>query len=162
MAEDLGVITPDVEALLSTLGVPGMKVLQFAFFEPDGPYLPHRYPHNAVVYTGTHDNDTSRGWFARLTAEERERVADYLGADGVEIEWDLIRAAYTSVCDRAVVPMQDVLGLGSEARMNDPSRPGGNWAWRLPADGLRPELASRLRRLAMLTGRLPASQPEPA
>ncbi len=153
IAEDLGVITPDVEALLDAVGVPGMKVLQFAFYEPDSDYLPHRHTPNAVVYTGTHDNDTSRGWFEHLRAEERQRVIDYLGGDGSRIEWDLIRAAFSSVCDRAIVPLQDVLGLGSEARMNDPASPGGNWAWRAPSNAWEPDLAERLRRLAWLTGR---------
>jgi 4-alpha-glucanotransferase len=153
VAEDLGVITPDVKALLETVGVPGMKVLQFAFYEPDSDYLPHRHVPNAVVYTGTHDNDTARGWFTKLTAEEKARVCDYLGCDGSAIEWDLIRAGYASVCDRAVVPMQDVLGLGSEARMNNPAEPGGNWSWRAPGDAFRPDLAARLARLAQLTAR---------
>ena len=153
VAEDLGLITPDVKALLETVGVPGMKVLQFAFFEPDSDYLPHRHVPNAAVYTGTHDNDTARGWFAALSPEERGRVRDYLGCDGSAIEWDLIRAAYTSVCDRAIVPMQDILGLGSEARMNNPAEPAGNWAWHAARDAFRPDLAARLRRLAELTGR---------
>lgn len=155
VAEDLGVITPDVEALLTAVGVPGMKVLQFAFYEPDSDYLPHRHVPNAVVYTGTHDNDTARAWFAKLTHEEKERVTGYLGGDGSRIEWDLIRAAFASVCDRAIVPLQDVLGLGSEARMNNPALPGGNWAWRAPSDAFRSDLALRLRRLAWLTGRSP-------
>ncbi len=153
IAEDLGVITPDVKALLETVGVPGMKVLQFAFYEPDSDYLPHRHVPNAVVYTGTHDNDTARGWFEKLTAEEKGRVCDYLGCDGRAIEWDLIRAAYASVCERAVVPMQDILGLGSEARMNNPAEPGGNWSWRAPADAFRPDLAAHLARLGQLTAR---------
>ena len=153
VAEDLGIITPDVEALLQSVGVPGMKVLQFAFYEPDSGYLPHRHVQNAVVYTGTHDNDTARGWYARLSPEEKARVRDYLGGDGSAIEWDLIRAAYASVCDRAIVPLQDVLGLGSEARMNNPAEPGGNWGWRARADAFRPELAARLARLAVLTAR---------
>ena len=154
VAEDLGVITPDVEALLASVGVPGMKVLQFAFYEPDSTYLPHRHVPNAVVYTGTHDNDTARGWFARLSQEEKQRVTDYLGGDGSRIEWDLIRAAFASVCNRAIVPLQDVLGLGSEARMNNPAAPGGNWGWRADASALDPGLAARVRRLAALTARL--------
>jgi 4-alpha-glucanotransferase len=158
VAEDLGVITPDVESLLAKVGVPGMKVLQFAFYEPDSSYLPHRHVPNAVVYTGTHDNDTARGWFARLSREEKERVTDYLGGDGSAIEWDLIRAAFASVCDRAIVPLQDVLGLGSEARMNNPASPGGNWGWRAEALAFAPGLAAaRVLRLAELTGRVPAS-----
>jgi 4-alpha-glucanotransferase len=161
VAEDLGVITPDVEALLASVGVPGMKVLQFAFYEPDSTYLPHRHVPHAVVYTGTHDNDTARGWFARLSAEEKARVTDYLGGDGRAIEWDLIRSAFTSVCDRAIVPMQDILGLGSEARMNNPAEPAGNWSWRAPRDAWRRELAGRLRWLCTLAGRAPASQRSP-
>jgi len=112
-----------------------------------------------VVYTGTHDNDTARGWYAALNPEERERVWDYLGSDGREIEWALVRAAYGSVAERAIVPLQDVLGLGSEARMNTPSEPSGNWRWRAPADAWRPEVASRLRRMANLSGRVPNPPP---
>ena len=128
LAEDLGDIDDDVRELLAALGFPGMKILQFGFYGSDSQYLPHRYPKNSVVYTGTHDNDTARGWYAALKPEERERVWDYLGCDGREIEWFLIRAAYDSVAERAIVPLQDVLGLGSEARMNTPALPEGNWA----------------------------------
>ena len=156
VAEDLGLITPDVEALLAHVGVPGMKVLQFAFYEADSAYLPHRHVANAVVYTGTHDNDTARGWFAHLSLEEQQRVTDYLGGDGSRIEWDLIRAAFASVCDRSIVPLQDILGLGSEARMNNPAAPGGNWGWRAEPGALAPGLAARVRRLAELTARAPA------
>ena len=154
IAEDLGDITDDVKALLKKLGTPGMKVLQFAFSEIDGDYLPHRHVPNCVVYTGTHDNDTTRGWWETAGEEQRRRVRDYLGTDGGDIQWAFIRAAYASVARRAVVPMQDVLGLGSEARMNTPGRADGNWAWRAKADAFRPELAARLRRLAELTGRV--------
>ena len=153
LAEDLGVITEEVRELLDALGFPGMKVLQFGFYGPDSEYLPHRHVPNCVVYTGTHDNDTARGWYAALKPEERERVWDYLGCDGREIEWALIRAAYGSVAERAVVPLQDVLGLGSEARMNTPSEPADNWCWRAPDDAWRPELAERLRRMVELSGR---------
>lgn len=153
VAEDLGTITPDVRRLLSKLGFPGMKVLQFAFYEADSPYLPHRHVPNAVVYTGTHDNDTTRGWWATLDPAARRRVADYLGSDGTGIEWDLIRAAYTSVADRAVVPLQDVFGLGSEARMNTPAEPEGNWGWRARDEDFRNDRNGRLRELAELTGR---------
>jgi len=154
VAEDLGVITEDVRALLAALGIPGMKVLQFGFSEDDSEHLPHRHVPNCVVYTGTHDNDTSRGWFAGLSREERGRVLDYLGGDGSAIEWDMIRAVYGSVADRAVVPLQDVFGLGSEARMNTPGRAEGNWLWRACAADFTPERAQRLRRLASLTGRI--------
>jgi 4-alpha-glucanotransferase len=153
LAEDLGVITEEVRALLDGLGFPGMKVLQFGFYGSDSEYLPHRHVPNCVVYTGTHDNDTARGWYQALKPEERERVWDYLGCDGREVEWALIRAAYGSVAERAVVPLQDVLGLGSEARMNTPSEPADNWCWRAPDDAWRPELAERLRRMVELSGR---------
>jgi 4-alpha-glucanotransferase len=154
VAEDLGVITPDVDELRAAIGCPGMRVLQFAFSETDSPHLPHRYPPNSVVYTGTHDNDTSRGWFEKAGGEERQRALDYLGGHGREIEWDLIRAAFTSVANTTIVPVQDVLGLGSEARMNTPGRVEGNWRWRLGPDDLDPARATRVRRLAELTGRL--------
>ena len=161
LAEDLGDISPDVRQLLEELGFPGMKVLQFAFYGADSEYLPHRHTPNFVVYTGTHDNDTARGWYAALKPEERERVFDYLGCDGRDVEWALIRAAYGSVAERAIVPLQDVLGLGSEARMNTPSEPADNWRWRAPADAWRPDLAARLRRMALLSGRLPSTDPDP-
>jgi 4-alpha-glucanotransferase len=164
LAEDLGDIDADVRALLEGLEIPGMKVLQFAFYGDDSEYLPHRHRPRCVAYTGTHDNDTARGWYAGLKPEERGRVWDYLGSDGREIEWALIRAAYGSVAERAVVPLQDVLGLGSDARMNTPSEPGGNWTWRASPDAFRPDLSARLRRLAALAGRLPPSPrpPEPS
>lgn len=154
VAEDLGIITPDVKRLLARLGLPGMKVLQFAFSETDSQYLPHRHPSNAVVYTGTHDNDTTRGWWETLDSDARARARDYLGTTGAEIEWDLIRAAYASVADRAIVPLQDVFGLGSEARMNTPSEATGNWGWRAREENLANDRNARVRRLAELTGRL--------
>lgn len=153
VAEDLGFITPDVVRLLRFTGFPRMKVLQFAFSKPDDPFLPHNYEPNCVVYTGTHDNDTTRGWWAALNDTDRGRVLDYLGGDAFGIEWSLIRGAYASVAQRAIVPLQDVLGLGSEARMNTPAKSEGNWAWRARAEHLRPELQARLRRLAELSGR---------
>jgi 4-alpha-glucanotransferase len=166
LAEDLGDISPEVRQLLALLRIPGMKILQFGFYGDDSEYLPHRYPRDCVAYTGTHDNDTARGWYERLTHEEKGRVYDYLGADGREIEWALVRAAWTSVAERAIVPLQDLLGLGSEARMNNPAQPGGNWHWRVAPDALRPELAERLRRLTGLAGRLPpaasTASPPPA
>jgi 4-alpha-glucanotransferase len=155
VAEDLGLITPEVLELRDRYGLPGMKVLQFAFGEVDSPDLPHRHVPNAVVYTGTHDNDTTRGWSITLSEPERNRLFDYLGPDSEPVEWKLIRAAYASVADRAIVPIQDVLSLGSDARMNTPGRSTGNWAWRLRTEELRPELAEKLRRLAVLTGRFP-------
>jgi len=154
VAEDLGFITPGVHALLEATGLPRMKVLQFAFTEPDSDHLPHHHLPNAVVYTGTHDNDTARGWFDHAGVEERQRALDYLGEpDGSAIAWALIRAAYTSVAERAVVPLPDVLGLGSEARMNTPGRAGGNWAWRVREEQVRSDVAARLRRVAEVAGR---------
>ena len=153
VAEDLGTITPDVRRLLAKLRFPGMKVLQFAFYEDDSPYLPHRHVPNAVVYTGTHDNDTTRGWWATLDPDARRRTAAYLGTDGGEIEWTMIRAAYTSVADRAIVPLQDVFGLGSEARMNTPAEAHGNWSWRVRDEDFRNDRNARLLELAQMTGR---------
>ncbi len=120
VAEDLGEITDDVRQLLATLGVPGMKVLQFAFGEMDSEHLPHHHVPNAVVYSGTHDNDTAAGWYAAQPDWAQERFREYFGVDGKDPAGVLVRAAYASVADRAVVPLQDVLGLGSEARMNVP------------------------------------------
>jgi 4-alpha-glucanotransferase len=154
LAEDLGSIDDEVRRLLEFTGFPGMKVLQFAFYEEDSLYLPHRLTPNSVVYTGTHDNDTTRGWWKTLDEESRRRVRDYLGTDGADIAWDLIRAAYASVAERAIVPLQDVAGLGSEARMNFPGRAEGNWAWRARPEHFSAASAARLRRLARLTGRL--------
>jgi len=154
IAEDLGLITPDVEALRDQLGLPGMAVLQFAWTtDPANDYLPHNHRANAVVYTGTHDNETTVGWHGTRDAEEKARVREYLGPTDEPIHWAMIRAAYRAVCDLAVVPLQDVLGLGNEARMNAPGRFGGNWAWRVPPDALRPELAARLLELAVTYGR---------
>src|SRR5918997_655012 len=138
IAEDLGTITPDVHKLRDDFGFPGMRVLQFAFGgDPDDTHLPHNYARNTVVYTGTHDNDTTRGWFAARSDEraggdealgrERENALKYLGTDGREIHWDFIREAFKSVADTAVVPAQDLLGLGSDARMNTPASAEGNW-----------------------------------
>ena len=154
IAEDLGLITPDVEALRRRFGLPGMKVLQFAFGGgADNPYLPHNYTRDFVVYTGTHDNDTTAGWFAAASPEERQRVLDYIGASGTDPTWDLIRLAYASVADTAIVPLQDVLGLGGEARMNRPGQLGGNWRWRCTASMLSDDGARRLAALAERYGR---------
>ena len=154
IAEDLGVITPEVDALRKSFGFPGMKILQFAFNGDNGSdYLPHRYERNCVVYTGTHDNDTTRGWFKSMPEIEREYVLKYLGTDGDEIHWDMIRLAFSSVADTAIVPLQDPLGLGTEARMNFPSRASGNWTWRYTADMLADEIKDRLAMLAQVYGR---------
>ncbi|HEV8376609.1 MAG TPA: 4-alpha-glucanotransferase [Candidatus Polarisedimenticolia bacterium] len=150
IAEDLGVITPDVRELRDAFGLPGMKVLQFAFSGPDNPFLPHAYPSHCVVYTGTHDNDTSRGWYESAPEAERDFCRRYLGRDGEEIAWDLMRAAWASRAVFAVAPMQDLLDLGSSARMNSPGKPSGSWGWRMAEGAAGPELASRLRELNFL------------
>jgi len=160
IAEDLGVITPDVEALRDNLGFPGMKVLQFAFGgDSTGPYLPHNYLPHCIVYTGTHDNDTTIGWWNTAMPSDRHNVKLYLGRDGSDISWDFIRLALASVAEMAVVPMQDVLNLGSEGRMNTPGSPGGNWGWRYTEDMLTPELAQRLRSLTEIYGRVKKAEP---
>jgi 4-alpha-glucanotransferase len=145
IAEDLGVITPEVEALRDGFGLPGMKILQFAFGgATEDRFLPHTYASNCVVYTGTHDNDTTVGWYQAATESERDFVRRYLARDGSDIAWDLMRLAWSSVADMAVAPLQDVLSLGTEARMNLPGRLGGNWSWRLRAGQLTPGLVDRL------------------
>jgi 4-alpha-glucanotransferase len=155
VAEDLGVITPDVEALRDGLALPGMRVLQFGFARDDDPHLPHRHVAHCVAYTGTHDNDTSRGWFESATAGDRRRAADYLGVREPDVAWAFVRGVFASVAETAVVPMQDVLDLGGQARFNTPGETAGNWRWRMPAGAFTPELAARLRRLVEATGRAP-------
>ena len=148
--------------LRDSLGLPGMKVLQFAFDSSDSDHLPGRFAPGNVIYTGTHDNDTTRGWFEGLEGEERERVLEFLGEGaGREIHWEMIAAAFSSEAWLAIAPLQDVLGLGSEARMNNPSTARGNWGWRAAPGSLRPELAARLRELAVRTGRAPSPAPAP-
>jgi 4-alpha-glucanotransferase len=156
IAEDLGVITPDVEELRDAFGFPGMKVLQFAFGgKSENAYLPHNYTERrCVVYSGTHDNDTTLGWWRAASEEDRRHVQLYLGRSGEDIGWDFIRLALASTADTAVVPLQDVLKLGSEARMNTPGRLGGNWSWRYTSGQLDRFAAERLRQLAELYGRL--------
>lgn len=156
IAEDLGVITPDVDALRKQFGFPGMRVLQFAFGQGDGPlnrYLPHNHEPDSVTLTGTHDNDTSVGWWVSAPEAVRQHVRDYLATDGGDIAWDLIRAAHASVGDTAIVPLQDVLALSSEHRMNVPGEGRGNWGWRFSWADVRPEHATRLRALTHLYGR---------
>lgn len=156
VAEDLGIVTPEVHALRDRFQLPGMRVLQFAFGsdEPND-YRPHRFVRNTVVYTGTHDNDTTVGWYASASDAERLRARSYLGASGEEIHWDMLRAAAASVANLAVFPIQDALGLGSEARMNTPATVEGNWAFRVRAEQLGPDLADRLRALSGLYERTP-------
>jgi 4-alpha-glucanotransferase len=157
VAEDLGVITPAVEALRDDFGLPGMKVLQFAFDEPASNHLPHYYRRRSIAYTGTHDNDTARGWFAAAPAATRRRALTYLGGDAAQIHLALLRAAWTSVAECAVAPLQDVLGLGAEARLNHPGLGSGNWTWRVRAPELTPGAAQALRELTIAAGR--AAQP---
>ncbi|SRR6266436_1617642 len=166
IAEDLGVITPEVEKLRDDFGFPGMRILQFAFSsDPTNRDLPHNYHSNVVVYTGTHDNDTTVGWFQSVAGEgstrdsaqieiEREFCLRYLNTGGQEIGWDFIRAVLQSVADTAIVPLQDLLGLGTDARMNLPNSTTGNWSWRFKASELNNELAKRLRDLTALYGRV--------
>jgi 4-alpha-glucanotransferase len=160
IAEDLGVITPEVERLRDDFGFPGMRVLQFAFgSDATNTHLPHNYDHNVVAYTATHDNDTTVGWFRSLPEEnEREFCLKYLNTNGAEVHWDFIRAALASVADTAIVPMQDVLGLGNEGRMNLPNSKSGNWEWRMEDGALTSDLAQRLRVLSELYGRIPPSE----
>ena len=155
IAEDLGVITPAVERLRDGLGFPGMAILQYAF-EPD-PHSPHRlanHREHQVVYTGTHDHDTARGWYESLDAQQRAPVDAALDGAGDHVHWALIRLAFSSRARLAMVQAQDVLGLGSEARMNLPGTATGAWKWRLRDGALTPELARRLRAVTEAAGRL--------
>jgi 4-alpha-glucanotransferase len=156
-AEDLGYITPDVHQLRDRLKIPGMAVLQFGFGDPGAhAHLPHAFTADKVVYTGTHDNDTVLGWWeSGATEQERQHAEAYLGRPEDGMNWAMIRAAIGSVASLCVVPLQDVLGLGSEARMNVPSRDKGNWRWRFRTDLLRPELAQKLATVTEVADRLP-------
>jgi 4-alpha-glucanotransferase len=155
IAEDLGVITPEVNALRERLDIPGMRVMQFGFGDPGARiYLPHRFESNAVVYTGTHDNDTTLGWWrSGATPEERRHAGALLGADDHNAPWAFMRGALGSIARYAIVPLQDVLELGSEARMNTPSRLAGNWGWRFAPGATRPELAEALAQLVEVSDR---------
>ena len=166
IAEDLGEVTPAVYALRDRFRLPGIRILQFAFGnDRSAPsFLPYNYPRRAVVYTGTHDNDTVVGWFhdpggpdstrtAEQAAKEREATLRYLGTTGEEIHWDMIRAALASVARTALFPLQDVLGLGSEARMNRPGKQEGNWTWRFADGALTGAVSGRLASLTTTYGR---------
>ncbi len=168
VAENLGVFTPEVEDLRRRFGFPGMAILQFAFGvdEQACTFRPHNWERELVAYTGTHDNDTVVGWWRSTGGGDSTRTAEdidqekalaslYLGTDGTDVHWVMIRALLASVADVAIVPLQDVLGVGSEGRMNLPSRPAGNWLWRFAPDALSESLAARLRALAEVFGRLP-------
>jgi 4-alpha-glucanotransferase len=161
IAEDLGVITPDVDELRLEFGLPGMKVLQFAFGEELIPkYLPYSFEYNCVVYPGTHDNNTTAGYFwdPERTEIERHKIRRYFRTDAHEIAWDFIWGAWSSVADLAVATLQDVFNLGADARMNFPSRASGNWHWRYTGDMLAPHTAQRLADLTEVYGR---TKPEP-
>jgi 4-alpha-glucanotransferase len=161
LAEDLGLITPEVEALRKRLQIPGMKVLQFGFGDKGAHiYLPHQHEPDCVVYTGTHDNDTTLGWWESLGKDERKAVETYLGKPADGIHWAMIRAALGSVARLAIVPLQDVLGLDSQARMNTPSRTEDNWGWRFLPGALNKEQAIKLRQITEMCDREP-TKPSP-
>jgi 4-alpha-glucanotransferase len=167
LAEDLGMITPEVEELRDQFEFPGMKVLHFAFgADSTNRYLPVNYPHNSVVYTGTHDNDTTVGWFEKLSDYEKDRLLMYVGCISPEgIHWTLIRLALMSVANQAIIPLQDLLGYGSDCRMNTPGQGSGNWGWRYRPETLNEEVRERLRVLTEISNRAftapePEEQPE--
>ena len=155
IAEDLGVMTPDVEDLRDTFGFPGMKILEFAFDSSEAnDYIPYNYTKNCIVYTGTHDNDTVAGWFRGASEADRKQVLDYLGKDDRDIHWSFVRLAWSSVANTAIVPMQDLLGLGNEARMNLPGTVGGsNWKWRAKESDFDSALADAIANITSLFGR---------
>lgn len=156
IAEDLGFLTDSVRKMIAKTGYPGMKILEFAFDgEPDNDYIPFNITSNSVIYTGTHDNETAVGWYKGLPAGYKKIVKDYLNIRSAKnIHWDLIRAAFSSVSDTAIIPMQDFLGLDNSARMNTPSTLGGNWMWRVKKEDLTEELAEEIRRITKIYGRL--------
>ena len=159
IAEDLGVITPEVEELRDSLGFPGMRILQFAFVaDTASNFLPHNYIHNTVAYIGSHDNDTAVGWYTKLDAKTRQEVLDYIGVDEALVErtgihWTLIRLLLSSVANTSIITLQDILGLGDEARMNYPGRADGNWSWRFKFEDISPEMKQKLTRLTKTYGR---------
>jgi 4-alpha-glucanotransferase len=163
VAEDLGLITPEVEALRQELRMPGMKVLQFGFSDKGAhTHLPQQFTTSTVAYTGTHDNDTTQGWWNSASKAERAAVEALVGPVGDRPVWPLIRTAEASVAEIAIVPAQDLLELGSAARMNTPAVPSGNWSWRAPENCWTDELAARLAALAEVTDRDNDSLGEPA
>ena len=158
IAEDLGVITPDVKEIMKKFGFPGMKVLLFAFSDdlPTNPYAPHNHINNCVVYTGTHDNNTIKGWFKReLDHEGKKRLFEYLGREVSDktVHWEIIRLAMMSVANMIIIPMQDILGLGETDRMNLPASTSGNWEWRLAPDQISPSLIKKLSEMTRIHGR---------
>ncbi len=162
MAEDLGLITSGVEKLRDAFGFPGMKVLQFAWSDPANPFLPHNHPVNCVVYTGTHDNNTTRGWWENeVDPGTRAFVKDYLGHDAGDIVWDMARLGMRSAGRVFIMPMQDVLGLGAAARLNTPGKAADNWTWRMPANALNHRGKDALLHITRLFQRHPDQQPKP-
>ena len=155
IAEDLGALTPEAAALRDRFGFPGMRVLQFGFGDADPYHRPHGFVRNAVAYTGTHDNDTTAGWFRRLRPASRRRVLSYVGRDGSDLHTELIRAVMASVANTAIFPVQDVLGLDGRARMNTPGKARNNWGWRVRPKALTPEVGAELRKMAEAYDRLP-------
>ncbi len=154
IAEDLGVITPDVVALREEFNFPGMKVFQFAFLtDPDDLFMPHNYQTNFVAYTGTHDNDTTIGWYKTAPEKEKDFFRRYMARSGEDVAWDAIRSVWSSICFMALAPMQDFLRLGTAARMNYPSRASGNWSWRMPPTALSPELLANIKEYNYLYAR---------
>ena len=165
LAEDLGVITPDVEELRDGFGFPGMRILQFAFGgDAENHDLPHNYIKNCVAYTGTHDNDTTVGWFlsqagagstrdAKEIGREHDYSMKYLASDGTEIHWDFIRAVWASVADTAITPLADLLGIGTEGRMNLPASSSDNWHWRMTSGSITDDITLRLKDLTETYGR---------
>ncbi|MEO1635962.1 MAG: 4-alpha-glucanotransferase, partial [Cyanobacteria bacterium J06631_9] len=155
LAEDLGLIDEKVEALRDRFDFPGMKILQFSFgSDSSNPYLPHNIDRNFVVYSGTHDNDTTVGWFNNASEYEKLRLVSYVGAfEASSVHWAMIRLALSSVANQAIVPLQDLLGLGSGSRMNTPGVANGNWEWRYVDAMLTPTIADQLRNLTELYGR---------
>ncbi len=159
IAEDLGFITPDVREIMNLFGFPGMRVLLFAFGEdfPTNPYAPHNYINKCVVYTGTHDNNTIKGWFKReASPEDRKRLFEYIGHKVTEkdVHWELIKLVMSSVAEMVIIPMQDILGLGEKARMNLPASSNGNWEWRLTPEQLSPSLIRKLSEMTRIYGRI--------
>ncbi|MBT4311731.1 MAG: 4-alpha-glucanotransferase [Anaerolineae bacterium] len=154
IAEDLGEITPDVFELRDQFNLPGMKIFQFAFSDENNPFLPHHYPENCVAYTGTHDNDTARGWYESASEYEKDFARRYLSVDGSDFAWDLIRSLWHSRANFVLAPMQDLLSLGTEARMNYPGRLGGNWGWRMKEDEMSDALLGKLKKINERAGRI--------
>jgi len=161
IAEDLGVITEDVVDIRDTFGLPGMKIFQFSFAsDADDAFLPHNYPVNCYAYTGTHDNDTAVGWYLSASEREKDFCRRYMAVSGEDIAWSMIRCLWQSVAAKVVAPMQDLLSLGSDARMNLPGSPSGNWSWRILPSDLNSFIKSRLYEVNFLYGRLPETAKE--